>query len=97
MRIKHVIGNAWVTMHVSEPHLATDTCTSWISQSSHSSIVAAIEDVCVCSNANPLHYYALRAPCKVDKWRRLGRPHYVWDEYLYSVLYLKLMLGRLYV
>ena len=49
----------------------------------------------VCSNANPLHYYALRVPRKADRWRcvvyfrfthRLGRPHYVWDEYLYSVL-----------
>ena len=51
--------------------------------------------VFVCSNANPLHYYALRVPRKADKWRcvvyfqithRLGRPHYVWDEYLHSVL-----------
>ena len=25
--------------------------------------------VCVCSNANPLHYYALRVPRKVDRWR----------------------------
>ena len=43
----------------------------------------------VCSNANPLHYYVLRVPRKVDRWRqithRLGRPHYVWDENLYSV------------
>ena len=45
------------------------------------------------SNANPLHYYVFRVPRKVDRWRyvwsifesRLGRPHYVWDEYLYSV------------
>ena len=25
--------------------------------------------MCVCSNANPLHYYVLRVPCKVDRWR----------------------------
>ena len=24
--------------------------------------------MCVCSNANPLHYYALRVPLKVDRW-----------------------------
>ena len=45
-------------------------------------------------NANPLHYYALRFPRKVDRWHwvwtiflithRLGRPHYVWDEYMYK-------------
>ena len=23
----------------------------------------------VCSNANPLHYYALRVPHKVNRWR----------------------------
>ena len=23
----------------------------------------------VCSNANPLHYYVLRVPRKVDRWR----------------------------
>ena len=33
--------------------------------------------VCVCSNANRLHYFRIT--------HRLGRPHYVWDEYLYSV------------
>ena len=48
------------------------------------------------SNVNPLHYYALRVPHKADRWRfsvvyfrithRLGRPRYVWEEYLYSVL-----------
>ena len=26
------------------------------------------ECVCVCSNANPLHYYALQIPRKVDRW-----------------------------
>ena len=25
--------------------------------------------VCVCSNANPLHYYVLWVPRKVDRWR----------------------------
>ena len=25
--------------------------------------------MCVCSNANPLHYYALRVPRKVERWR----------------------------
>ena len=25
--------------------------------------------ICECSNANPLHYYALRVPRKVDRWR----------------------------
>ena len=77
----------------------------------------------MCSNANPLHYYVLRVPRKVDRWRTflaktviinrkklflifglfvlkyqtllsvvyfrithsLGRPYYVWDDYLYSV------------
>ena len=24
--------------------------------------------VCVCSNANPLHYYMFRVPRKVDRW-----------------------------
>ena len=55
------------------------------------------ERVCVCvfSNANPVHYYALWVPRKADRWRlsvvyfrithRLSRPHYMWDEYLYSV------------
>ena len=52
--------------------------------------------VCVCSNANPLHYYALRAPRKADKWGWVWStfespttwavPRYVWDEYLCSVL-----------
>ena len=49
--------------------------------------------VCVCSNANPLHYYTVRVPRKAEDidmvyfqfTHRLGRPHYVWDEYLYSV------------
>ena len=51
--------------------------------------------VCVCSNVNPLHYYELWVPRKVDKWlwvwsiyritHRLGKPHYVWDEYMYSI------------
>ena len=27
-----------------------------------------IADVCVCSNANPLHYYMLRVPLKADRW-----------------------------
>ena len=26
-------------------------------------------DLCVWSNANPLHYYTLRAPCTADRWR----------------------------
>ena len=25
--------------------------------------------MCVCSNANLLHYYVLRVPRKVDRWR----------------------------
>ena len=25
--------------------------------------------VCVCCNANPLHYYVLRVPRKLDRWR----------------------------
>ena len=29
--------------------------------------------MCVCSNANPLHYYVLRVPRKVDRW------HSVWS------------------
>ena len=27
------------------------------------------EKLCVCANANPLHYYALRVPPKADRWR----------------------------
>ena len=53
-------------------------------------------EVCVCSNANPLHYYAV--PRKVDRWHSVWSifescttwaDHItcVWDEYLYSVLY----------
>ena len=52
--------------------------------------------VCVCSNANSLHYYVLRVPRKADTWRwawsifritnHLGGLHYVWEEYLYSVV-----------
>ena len=51
--------------------------------------------VCVCSNANPFHYYVLQVLSKADKalsviyfgvMYRLGRPHYVWNEYLYRVL-----------
>ena len=51
--------------------------------------------VCVCCNANPLHYYALRVLHKADNGVKCGlfsnhhhlsRLHYVWDEYLYSVL-----------
>ena len=51
--------------------------------------------VCVCSNANPLHYYTLWVLCMEDRWlcvvyfqitHHWGRPHHVWDEYLYSVL-----------
>ena len=45
------------------------------------------------TNANPLHYYALRVPRKMALsvvyfrfTHRLGRSHYVWDEYLYNVL-----------
>ena len=31
--------------------------------------VPFVRRVCyVCSNANPLHYYALRVPRKVDRW-----------------------------
>ena len=47
----------------------------------------------VCYNANPLHYYALRVPRKMELsvvyfriTHLLGRPYYVWHEYLYSVL-----------
>ena len=50
----------------------------------------------VCSNANPLHYYTLRVPHKAEKMalsvvyfqitNHWGRPHYIWDEYRYSVL-----------
>ena len=52
-------------------------------------------DGSVCSNANPLHLRAsgsaqggLMALSVVyfQFTHRLGRPHYVWDEYLYSVL-----------
>ena len=28
-----------------------------------------IKITCMCSNANPLHYYALRVPRKTDRWR----------------------------
>ena len=28
-----------------------------------------IMSVRMCPNANPLHYYALRVPCKVNRWR----------------------------
>ena len=52
--------------------------------------------VCVFSNVNPLHYYALRGFAQGGQMAlsavyfrftyRLGKPHYVWDEYLYGVL-----------
>ena len=34
-------------------------------------VISFLECVCVCvrSNAYPLHYYALRVPRKVDRWR----------------------------
>ena len=52
--------------------------------------------VCVFSDANPLHYYTrfgFRAR-RIDGvsviyfriTHRLGRPHYVWEEYLHSVV-----------
>ena len=28
--------------------------------------------ICVCSNANPLHYYVLEVPRHVDRWRECG-------------------------
>ena len=31
----------------------------------------ALYVMCVCSNANPLHYYALWVPCKVDRWHQM--------------------------
>ena len=31
------------------------------------------QTLCVCSNANPPHYYALRVPHKADRW------HWVWS------------------
>ena len=42
----------------------------------------------MCSNANPLRCYALWALSVVyfQITHFLGRPHYGWDEYLYSVL-----------
>ena len=68
----------------------------WLSrQSPLLFIIIPFPSECVCSNANPLRYYVLRVPHKADRWRwvvyfqfkhRLGRPHYVWGEYLYSVL-----------
>ena len=36
-------------------------------------LVSSYKHKCVCSNANPLHYYVLRVPRKVDRWR------YVWS------------------
>ena len=27
------------------------------------------EYICLCSNASPLHYYAIRVPRKADRWR----------------------------
>ena len=42
--------------------------------------VDAPRSTSVCSNANPLHYYALWVPHKADRW------HSMWLEYLYSVL-----------
>ena len=44
---------------------------------------------CVCTNANPLHYYVLRVPRKADWWRwvwSIFNLRTAWDEYLYSVL-----------
>ena len=43
--------------------------------------------VCVCSNANPLHYSAQGRKMALSVvyfqiMHRLGRPHYVWDKYL---------------
>ena len=47
-----------------------------------------ISNVCVCSNANPLFHARWIEALSVVYFRithRLGRPHCVWDEYLYSV------------
>ena len=32
------------------------------------SLILTYKSLCVCSDANPLHYYALRVPRKADKW-----------------------------
>ena len=35
----------------------------------HMRICVIVTEINVCSNGNPLHYYALRVPCKADKWQ----------------------------
>ena len=60
------------------------------------------KSVCVCSNANPLHYYAFRVPPKADRWRlvwSIFESSTAWADHItcgtsicYSVLE-KVMLG----
>ena len=49
-----------------------------------------LQSVFVCSNTNPLHYYALWVPRKADRWRwvwSIFESRTAWtDVYLYSVL-----------
>ena len=41
--------------------------------------------VCVCSNANPLYYYVLRVPRKLDRWRSVWsifESHTAWADHI---------------
>ena len=62
--------------------------------------------VCVCANANPLHYYALQIPHKVDRWcsvwsifesRTAWADHITCGTSICIVYCRKLRLGWLYV
>ena len=53
--------------------------------------------VCVCSNANPLHYYVLRVPCKVERWRRLWsifESRTAWADHITCRLSICILYGR---
>ena len=60
--------------HGKDPvHKISQLVASWTekTQPGHIKVLQDLNSkyMCVCSNANPLGYYALRVPCKADKWR----------------------------
>ena len=72
---------------------------------SHSNSIFRVY-VCVCSNANPLHYYVLRVPRKADRWRwvwSIFNSRTAWADHITCgtsiciVYWRKLRLGWLYV
>ena len=65
----HAIFKIFVNSRKIFVYMVTHRTKTWVTGSVYNLKTFSRMCVCVCCNANPLHYYELRVPRKADKWR----------------------------